>query len=1805
MAKKQKKQQVQTQNIVRILNTDVLGKKLATTTALTMAGLLAISSSAYAVGDNELPSNPNVVGGTVQFGISGPQNQNMVAHQTTNRAVINWNTFNIGKKASVQFTQPGKSSIAVNRVTGAGNDPSQILGTLKSNGRVMILDPNGVFFGKNATIDVGGIIASTGDLASIPSFMSGSNQIVLQNTDIKGNKKIENQATINVADGGLLAFIAPTVKNSGIINARKGFVALAAGKTATLDFYGDNLVNVAVSGELEEALVENSGPGNLIEKGGQIYADGGTVLMTAGAAKSAVDSVVNMNGIIRANSFSNQNGKIILSSAGHVRVSGRLESKNDHPVGGPAGEPDISITGNTVNITTNAHGQFSGVTDGIFANSSSANGDGGSVYIWGTSRVTYAGKIDVRAGNASGNGGNVEISGDGDIAYRGTVDASAAHGTRGTLTIDPSVVTIGNSMFDPVVNAGYLAETLGLTNVHIVAGEKIVLVDNADLSHWGFGGLQVTNGDLVLEAPTVDLLKNLKMGHGDLTVDADTVNLGGKLYKNTFALNLSLFDQLLDQTNLHGNASVVNVLGDTASIQQGIHLATDAGGAHVYVAAGNYAENINIYKSLTLQGVGGPSQPLLFGTTPGGTVVLVSANNVTVDGFDIVGQTVPWYLPSLYAIKADNVSGLTLTNNNISGPLGAGIVLTNVSGATVAHNAVSDALTGILVSGGSEIGLYCNTILSTLTGIKVTGTDYASIIGNSVGGSLLNAIDVASATYTQIIDNNVTGALLDGIKVANSSMVNIHGNDVSGTGDDGIDVSNSDQVDVTGSNISFAGGNGIEITNVDGFALGGNHIFATGHNGIFVDPSSGSIVGNTIVGALGHGISVLDSDGILIQGNKVFGAGGDGIRVENGDFIRVLNNKVVGAGGNGIRLKNVNWSSVDSNTVLGVAGNGIYADGGHGIGIEDNFILGTGQDGIKADNVIGLNVEDNFVGFAGDDGVDVRKSLFVNIEDNTIAGTDGNGVEVSDSSFVGVDGNTILHAGRDGVNIENGNFLSVSDNFILDAGYDGVDISKASFVDVDGNVIFGAGDNGIELTKASHADVEDNLVKFSGNDGVHVENAKFLDINDNLISFSDEDGVDVSDSSFVDIEDNALFGNDGNGIKLSHVIGADVDDNLVKFSGRDGIHAENVWGLDITGNIVGFSGYDGIDVSASKNALIAGNLVSHAGDNGVEVTNTQNANVTHNSVFHAAHDGLFIDPTSGSATGNFIVGSGHNGITILNSDGFDVIGNTVLHSGHDGIAVYGSDGVLIKHNFVSGSGNDGIHVAYAHGTGIFGNTAFFSGGDGIDLEHTAFSAIAGNNVLGACDSGIEVSDSFGTLIAHNTVHGVHGDGISVDDSAFTRISHNHVGHTGGNAINIEDSFATGIVGNTLHDGGGGGAGIRVSNSGFTFMGWNSIEGFYNGIEVAYSFVTKALANTISGIVNDGIQVAYSNVVSLIGNDVTGYGDDGAQVSNSDNVLIANNFFDGGNTGIRLGDNEGYYDDEFQGEEKALFFIGTAPYSGNGDVVIANNLITNNGTGLHAMALNNGSIDIRGNQFTDNEVGMSIGSGVIDLTHETNTFTGGSTAMIFDGPYYPSEGYTGLSLVDDTIGTTVFEGQSDYYIELRNGAFFEPGRPTIIDGTLATYDGVFGGLMTAAQLSAIEAMINDYDDDHTLGQIFPGFSPLDDNRILKKFLGNRYNSGRAGVIVTGLPRTGGAPTPAFTLQDLANLAPAAGGDNSTPGQLTVQDLAKLAPAAGGEDNGKILNGACWSNLGQSKAIMNIDLGDDPTSILSDQASCNKG
>ncbi|HEI9711558.1 TPA: filamentous hemagglutinin N-terminal domain-containing protein [Serratia marcescens] len=286
------------------------GSKRRLAVALSLLSLLPLEQALA------LPSGQNIVAGQGDITTNG---QNMTVNQHSDKLITQWDSFNVGGNESVTFHQPNNKSIALNRVTGVNG--SDIQGKIDANGKIFIVNPNGVIFGKNAQVNVGGLVASTRDISNA-DFLAGKNRFV-------GSSQAEviNEGRLQAAEAGSIALLGARVNNQGVIQANMGTVALGAGDDITLNFDGNKLLNLQIDGAALNALAQN---------GGILRADGGQVVMNAKAAGNALRTVVNNQGTIEATTLHNQAGRIMLDGGdnGVVNVAGTLDASANAGNGG-------------------------------------------------------------------------------------------------------------------------------------------------------------------------------------------------------------------------------------------------------------------------------------------------------------------------------------------------------------------------------------------------------------------------------------------------------------------------------------------------------------------------------------------------------------------------------------------------------------------------------------------------------------------------------------------------------------------------------------------------------------------------------------------------------------------------------------------------------------------------------------------------------------------------------------------------------------------------------------------------------------------------------------------------------------------------------------------------------------------------------------------------------------------------------------------------------------------------------------------------------------------------------------------------------------------------------------------------------------------------------------------------------------------------------------------------------------------------------------------------------------------------------
>ncbi|MBL7002518.1 MAG: filamentous hemagglutinin N-terminal domain-containing protein [Gammaproteobacteria bacterium] len=381
-----------------------------------------------------LPQGAQVVQGTAA--ITRPSDS-VLNIQNTNKAIINWNQFNIGNGQTVNFHQPSSSSSVLNNVI--SNTPSHLLGNLNSNGQVYLINQNGILVGEGARINTNGFFASTLKMTN-EDYLNG--ELNFHGGGIAG---IDNQGYIHAGENGHVVFIAPDIRNGGVIEVDNGNVILAAGKSITIK-------------SLDNAHIEFNiqGSDDTVTNLGEVIAHNGAANLFAGSLKHS--------GAIKATKLiKDANGNIRLVALDKVEVSGTLDASGEK--GG-----DIQVLGEDITIQANAIIDASGTNGGgeiliggdqqglnpdiqnatstsiekeaIVTTSATQTGDGGRVIIFAENDVHVHGEVSAKGGALSGDGGFIETSGLKQLDITSVPDASAENGEAGEWLIDPNNITI-------------------------------------------------------------------------------------------------------------------------------------------------------------------------------------------------------------------------------------------------------------------------------------------------------------------------------------------------------------------------------------------------------------------------------------------------------------------------------------------------------------------------------------------------------------------------------------------------------------------------------------------------------------------------------------------------------------------------------------------------------------------------------------------------------------------------------------------------------------------------------------------------------------------------------------------------------------------------------------------------------------------------------------------------------------------------------------------------------------------------------------------------------------------------------------------------------------------------------------------------------------------------------------------------------------------------------------------------------------------------------------------------------------------
>ncbi|MDA0780898.1 MAG: filamentous hemagglutinin N-terminal domain-containing protein [Rickettsiales bacterium] len=962
------------------------------------------NSFADVVASNALPTDPVTVEGSANHTYT---DNSLNVGMNTSFVKDTYSSFNIGRDAQVNIS--GGNTYVAKVLEGGGL--SHIYGQLNAAGiNVFLQNSSGITFHGSSQVNVGSLLATT---ASDVLINSSDDFKTIDSVKLSqyGDAAVINEGRIIASDGGFAVLAAPEVVNRGYIQADLGKVALIGAVAATtIDFRGDGLITYALSDEafLDKASVTNEG--TLRSRSGLIHIE-------ASAASDVIESVVNLDGVIDADSFGEgkDGGTVLISSTGDINLN------------------DVTIS-----------------ADG------GVNGNGGSVDTWadGINNFSSDAFISAKGGTESGNGGTIEISGT-NISLDGDVDASAANGEGGEFIIDPFALTIkdGNgpsNFINPLINTVYEERVefwsgLGFA-VTLDADYLITFEDITDGVISGGAGditlrtlknaggvffldkndkISTTSGDITIEAGLLGIdIGHLETGR-DLDVSPGSINLstsvtgttkGGHINTKSITVGGVTSTDSTDSTgevniNAHGNVTIdgqinvaVSTTGDDSNSNAVVDITSQNGDIEVL-------DDVNIASSASGK------------NSEASSVLNISADdgNVTVNNINVDTEIVSMNLSSVNGdLSFGNVDILASNVNDANKEVQFSAAEGNITGGNIS----SDAGVHVIATDTSLLGGNGNVDLS-----DISTKDSNKAIAINADGNV--DTDIINGNAAIIASGDVTTS-----NIISGSGVSIEGNNVE-TGH--IITDSSSQ------NVSIISSNDVTTKAVLGnLFINANGNVETGNIKGDVDITAGNnITTKNIVGA---------TDVFIDAGNDVTTGN---INSTNDTYIEADNNVVTNNIITGDDLDII--ASNDVTTANIVSDDDVYIDAlgnvltKNIISGDDIFIGASGN--VTTDNIFALNPSSG-KGVDATSEVEIYSSGDVNVNGNVFAGSattgfgnadtlisiiankvavSGNVTATANSAFGGSEAIISVIGLNDSVNI-GGNVSNISNSFGGDAG---------------------------------------------------------------------------------------------------------------------------------------------------------------------------------------------------------------------------------------------------------------------------------------------------------------------------------------------------------------------------------------------------------------------------------------------------------------------------------------------------------------------------------------------------------------------------------------------------------------------------------------------------------------------------------------------------------------------------------------------------------------------------------------------------
>ena len=725
---------------------------------------LSLVSAAFA----EPLANALPVAGAVAQGVATiSQSANaMVIHQDTSKAIVNWQSFDIGSVARVNVIQPSETSVLLNRVV--GNNPSQIFGSLDANGQVILVNPNGILFGKDGSVNANAFTASTLDMRDA-DFMAGNYRYF--RTGVNG--EIVNQGGINTQN--YVALLGAKVSNDGSIHSHGGNVYLGAAEAITVPVSSSGRIKMELSPASINIAVENTQNGVIVTQGGQVF-------VQASAINDAVASVT-QSGLIDAKS--SQGGSVTLLSSGNIRVNGMID----------ASSANLSLKGGDVVIGRDVEtGALAKMTDVSGATLTSNNG-----FVETSGDVLKADGVNVQAADWLLDPYNITIA----TSLSGTAYApsytptqtstilasdvanSLNSGTNVTLTTGTSGSELGDiTISAAIVKSGSSSATLTLraaNSIMINNDVGVALTDSVSTGQLNLV-LTATNGSIsqtagkVLSANNLYITSGGAVGSSSNRMNTSVANLSVRSAGDQFITEANNVTVAARTTANNGSVDIKTTNGTLiVGTVNGISGVTAHGAGNINLFGNAFASTANgmeINAAVTasgglvsLTGITAASARPSSGAYAG---VLnrsaVSARDIilTAKATDSVADVLGYYGAGAAAtLTAAN----TFTANASSAGIGDGFymwrgAIQSGAGITLAGSSQKDAikLEGVTLLNSGIGSIQLSAPNGAIYGGSV-GATQTVITQNANGGVILNA-SYGNVTVPKIIDNGAGNVVI-------------------------------------------------------------------------------------------------------------------------------------------------------------------------------------------------------------------------------------------------------------------------------------------------------------------------------------------------------------------------------------------------------------------------------------------------------------------------------------------------------------------------------------------------------------------------------------------------------------------------------------------------------------------------------------------------------------------------------------------------------------------------------------------------------------------------------------------------------------------------------------------------------------------------------------------------------------------------------------------------------------------------------------------------------------------------------------